>query len=268
MSRPSRRPLPATASSAPWGWTLVGLLLGALGALTLWAPARWLAAPLAAATGGQVRLLDAQGSVWQGSARLRLSAGGDAPGAQELPTRLNWRLAPTGTGMTVSVQTDCCIPQSWRWQVGLGWGSWTLRAADLRSHWRAEWLAALGTPWNTVQLRGPISVDTAGWALQGAQGRVHTEGSVQVQLADAASRLSTLPRLGTYALRLQGGAAPTLTLSTLDGALQLDGQGRWVGGRLRFNGEARTDAAHADALANLLAILGRRKGDRALIQIG
>ncbi len=80
--------------------------------------------------------------------------------------------------------------------------------------------------------------------------------------------LSTLQPLGSYRLAIEGGAQPVLTLSTLEGALQLSGQGELVQGRWRFRGEARSEAAAQSALGNLLNIIGRRDGARSVITVG
>ena len=61
---------------------------------------------------------------------------------------------------------------------------------------------------------------------------------------------------------------PTLTLSTLQGHLQLSGSGQWVGLRLRFTGEASANPDHEAALANLLNVIGRRQGTRSLLSLG
>ena len=82
------------------------------------------------------------------------------------------------------------------------------------------------------------------------------------------SRLSTLRPMGSYRLAVQGGEAPTLTLSTLDGHLQLNGTGQWVGNRLRFAGEASATPEREAALSNLLNIIGRRNGARSIITVG
>ena len=68
--------------------------------------------------------------------------------------------------------------------------------------------------------------------------------------------------------QVQGGEAPTLTLSTLDGHLQLNGTGQWVGNRLRFAGEASATPEREAALSNLLNIIGRRNGARSIITVG
>ena len=93
-------------------------------------------------------------------------------------------------------------------------------------------------------------------------------GQVQLDARAMSSRLSTLRPMGSYRLAVQGGEAPTLTLSTLDGHLQLNGTGQWVGNRLRFAGEASATPEREAALSNLLNIIGRRNGARSIITVG
>jgi general secretion pathway protein N len=59
-----------------------------------------------------------------------------------------------------------------------------------------------------------------------------------------------------------------LQLSTLQGPLQLQGQGQWLGKRLQFSGEASADPGSESALSNLLNIIGRRQGTRSLLTLG
>ena len=74
--------------------------------------------------------------------------------------------------------------------------------------------------------------------------------------------------MGSYRLALTGGDAVGLDLSTLEGSLRLSGSGQWVGSRLRFSGEASAAPGMEAQLANLLNLLGRRQGDRAIISLG
>jgi general secretion pathway protein N len=74
--------------------------------------------------------------------------------------------------------------------------------------------------------------------------------------------------MGSYRLALEGGPEPTLQLTTLEGSLQLRGSGRWIQGGLRFEGEASAAPERAEALANLLNIIGRRDGARSIIKVG
>ena len=46
------------------------------------------------------------------------------------------------------------------------------------------------------------------------------------------------------------------------------GQGQWVGARLRFTGDAQAAPGREATLDNLLNIIGRRAGPRALITLG
>ena len=99
-------------------------------------------------------------------------------------------------------------------------------------------LTGLGTPFNTLQLHGTLLLLTQPLSLDIAQGRVRVEGSASLTAQRISSRLSPLPALGSYRVQLAGGAAPSLRLQTLEGALHLSGSGQWSGGRLRFAGEA------------------------------
>ena len=91
---------------------------------------------------------------------------------------------------------------------------------------------------------------------------------MQLDISQVSTSLTPLKPMGSYRLNLVGGDSPTLHLSTLEGSLQLSGSGRWEGGRLRFNGEATAAPERAEALANLLNIIGRRNGARAIIKVG
>jgi general secretion pathway protein N len=92
-----------------------------------------------------------------------------------------------------------------------------------------------------------------------------------VEAQDLVSRLSTLRPLGSYRMDVRAeadGNTTTLALKTLSGRLQLQGQGQWVGGRLRFQGVAEAAPDSEAALNNLLNIIGRRQGPRSLLNIG
>jgi len=116
--------------------------------------------------------------------------------------------------------------------------------------------------------QGQLVLQTRALDLQWAAGRMVLGGQVQLDARAMSSRLSTLRPMGSYRLALAGGQAPTLRLSTLSGALELSGSGRWVGERLRFAGEARAAPGREPALSNLLNIIGRRSGARSLISLG
>jgi general secretion pathway protein N len=242
--------------------------LGALWASLQFAPAIWVQRAAFAASEGRVVLRESSGTLWHGSAQLGLSAGPGSSDAARLPGRVQWDLRAGLDGLHISLHADCCTPKAQALNLVPGLRSWRLQVAAGESTWPAAVLAGLGTPWNTLQLRGPLVLSTAGLGLVSSVDRLQVEGSMVLDLPGMGSRLSTLRPLGSYRLRLQGGEQATLELSTVEGSLQLQGSGRWTAAHLRFEGEARSDAAHEAELSNLLNIMGRRDGARSVITLG
>ncbi len=284
------------------GLAVAAALVGVLGGVLVQAPARWLADVVGSASNGQVQLLNARGTVWQGQAHVLLSGGSGSQDRTLLPTPLRWHLRPTwlgqaadtapsntststssdaaasGTGpsalrglaLAVGLGTECCLPNGLQLWVQPNWRGLALHLAPHQSQWPAELLAGLGTPWNTLQLQAQLALSTSAIGLQLGPTGLRSQGTATLDVRDAASRLSTLRPMGSYRLTWQAShqVAPTLNLSTVQGALLLQGRGEWIAGRLRFQGDAQASPGREDALANLLNILGRRQGARSLITIG
>lgn len=259
---------PASTAASPWGWALSGALIGAVLSTLLFAPARWLAALINQISQGHVLLTNARGTVWNGSAQLLLAGGPSSIGSVALPGQLDWRLRPAFDHINANVTATCCMTQSMQVSAWPGFGGARVTLGDHTSHWPAGLLAGLGTPWNTIQAQGTLAVSSNSLALAWAQGRLSMAGRLQVDAQDMASRLSTLKPMGSYRLTLNGGAVNTLQLETLQGSLLLSGNGQWVGGKLRFDGVASALPERQDALSNLLNIIGRRDGARAIIKVG
>lgn len=264
----SRRPPVAAPSGAPGLWGVAGALLGGALTLVLCAPAHWLALGLERATDGQLQLREARGTVWTGSARLVLSGGAGSRDPLALPSRVQWQLRPAWRGMRLQLETACCTPQPLQARLLLHWQGVEAQVQDQQSQWPAGLLTGLGTPWNTAQIQGQLQLRTQGLRLEYVAGRWRSEGQVQLDALGLSTRLSTLRPMGSYRLVFDGGDAPRITLSTLEGALQLSGSGQWVGQRLRFNGEATATPEREAALANFLNIIGRRSGARSIISLG
>ena len=280
-----RTPRPAQAGaprSLVWLATAAALT-GALLTTVLQAPARWLANGLHTVTQGHVQLVNARGTVWRGQAQLMLTGG---PGSQDraaLPGTVQWQLSPawrsaqtnaeagnglSGPVLSMHIQADCCTPTGLQLWLQPGWQSLRLAVTSHASEWPADWLTGLGTPWNTLQLQARLHLSTPGLTLHITPKGVQGEGSATLDALDAASRLSTLRPMGSYRLAWQAADNATLSLQTLQGALQLQGSGQWIAGRLRFEGQAEASPGREEALANLMNILGRRQGKRTLIKIG
>jgi general secretion pathway protein N len=158
-----------------------------------------------------------------------------------------------------------------------GWGALSARlltaSGDDRGvvgQWPAAWLGGLGTPFNTLQLGGVMHLSTQALQVQWIKGRLTVDGEVELRMSQIASRITTLPELGSYRLSLSGagGGPMTLRMQTEQGALKLNGSGSVGPFGVRFQGDATADEADRPALNNLLNIIGRRTGDRSVISIG
>jgi general secretion pathway protein N len=271
--------------SAGHRWAWVGALVGLLLGLIAFAPATWLTAAVANASEQHLLLADARGTVWSGSAVPVLTGGAGSRDASALPGRLQWTVRPRGLGFELLLRQQCCLDGevALRLRPGLGrlWAELvpadgpqasSLEAMRPIGHWPAAWLAGLGTPWNTLMLGGELRLSAQSLSVERVQGRTRLSGAARLDLLGASSRLATLDPLGDYRVGLQGDAAGGdtvgLTLSTLSGALLLDGNGQWGAGGVRFRGQASAAEGFEAALNNLLNIIGRRQGARSVISIG
>ena len=260
-----------SAAQAPWRWAMGGALAGLVVATLWFAPAQWAAVWMLQASGGQLLLANASGTIWKGSAQLLLAGGSSSQSSVSLPGRLDWSLKPGWRSWSVQAHAACCMEKDLIATLKPGWGGLAVEVQDHRSNWPAGLLAGLGTPWNTVQAEGQLVFSLQGLSLEWpgwSENRVVMAGQVQLDALDLTSRLSTIQPMGSYRLNLQGGKVNTLQLETLQGSLQLAGSGQWVGGRLRFEGIASALPDRQDALNNLLNIIGRRDGMRSIIKLG
>ena len=255
-------------------WGLAGAAIGGVVALLAFAPAAWLAATLASASGERLLLADARGTVWSGSAAVVLTGGSGSRDASALPGRLNWALAPDGAGLALRARHACCINGELRLLLRPGLGRLRIElpaAQGAIGQWPAAWLAGLGTPWNTLRPTGSLQLSSPGLTLEAVGGHWLFTGRADLELIAMASRVSTLEVLGSYRLQLQGesaGSSASVRLSTLSGPLQLSGSGQWAASKLRFAGQASAEPGAEAGLNNLLNIIGRRQGALSLLSIG
>lgn len=266
-------------TKAPWASLVLGLLCGTLLTVIYMAPARWLASAVDTATDGRLQLQAAQGSIWSGSAQWVLGAGRSS-GITEtlaLPGRMAWQWGlgwQAGPSVRLVLRTDCCR----QGPIGLqaAWNSanpmLSIDAIAEQDSLRipAKLLNALGAPWNSLQLDGTIAF--SGTALQ-IPLQAHASdplwsGQWQLDLLNIESSISTLRPLGSYRISSGVDSRSPIAVSTLNGYLQVQGQGQLISKRLRFQGHAQAAEGSEDALDNLLNIIGRRQGARTLLQIG
>jgi general secretion pathway protein N len=211
-----------------------------------------------------------------------------------LPGRISWQLGLQPQGLAqglalpqvnLQLMAVCCMTQpllvQGRIQLSNQLSSQStlqlqLQFDDHRSQWPAHLLTGLGAPWNTMQPEGNLVLVTQQLSLHVMPGQAGMQGQIKLTAENMSSTLSTLRPMGTYQVSLgkadatnsAASALPSLTLSTLSGSLLLSGQGQWQGQKFQFRGEASAVPEHADALSNLLNIIGRRQGARSLLSLG
>lgn len=263
-----------SARGAATRWAIAGVVLGLLVGLIVFAPAAWLARWIASGTGEKVLLSDARGTIWNGSAVLVLTAGPDSRDASALPGRLHWQLVPSGLGLQLRAQHACCIDGTLALQIKPGFGRVEITVlpppGGVVGRWPAALLAGLGAPWNSLQLGGQLRLTTPQLKIESVEGRWRLNGHADIDLVGISSRAAQVPTLGTYRLSITGDGSGTsqITINTLEGAMQLSGNGTWGVGGVRVRAEASASAGNEAALSNLLNIIGRRQGARSLIAIG
>jgi general secretion pathway protein N len=248
-------------------WTLGGIAAGAVFALIAYAPASWLASSLAQASGGQVLLQAPRGTVWDGSAELVFTGGEGSSGAVSLPSRLHWQIRTAWLGLDARLDSSCCAPLASPVFLGFRAGTSTrLRDVAWQLHTPSfdlpvALLAGLGSPWNTLQLMGELTVSsdqlTGKWSH--LEGFTDMTGRASLQANNVATALSTVRPLGSYRLSTTGAALKLETLGSKPSAaaLLLSGTGQIEQGRASFQGEAMAAQGFEEALANLLHIVGQ-----------
>lgn len=263
--------VPAAGHSGRWAAS--GAVLGLTLGLLAFAPASWLASAIATASQQRVQLIDAQGTIWHGSALPMLAGPVGSRDASVLPARLHWSATPIWLGLRLQLQQAGHIDQPLRIDWHAGWGRQQLSVpggAGPLGRWPASWLAGLGAPVNTLKPDGELQLLSPGFSLESDAQGWRLQGQLQLSLLGFSSRLSTIEPLGSYQLQLQsqGERRIGLRLSTLEGALRLSGQGEIGAKGLRLRGEAQAAPGQEAPLNNLLNIIGRREGALSRISIG
>jgi general secretion pathway protein N len=237
---------------------LVLLAIIAVAAALAVMPARWLLRVLPAS--GLIALVDADGSIWQGHAQLALGPPGNR---RSLPVRAawTWRWANGPVVVVTHPWLESPLP------LRLAGPDVVLPANMLRLP--ADTLAALGAPLNTLQPTGELMLR---WPAQRLGNGLPRGELLTLHWDDAATALSRTRPLGSYRARLTGdGRGLDVLIDTVSGVLQLQGSGRWERGALTFSGAAEpaatATASQREALQALLSAIGRRAGDRALLDI-
>lgn len=254
----------------PWWQLLLAVLVGIVIVVMAAPPAGWADLAVSRATGGRLRLAQAEGTLWTGRGRVVLadpSATGIGPRALDgvaIPGTLQWRLSalPLLVGMLDAVVTIDGMREPLKLSGSLG----EMRGSAGALAMPAVRLDRMGSPWNTVQPTGALTLAWEPFTVR----RTGFEGRATIELRDVASALSPVKPLGAYRVQIDGTAGrATVVMSTLVGPLQLDGNGTWTPAQgLRFTGSAIAEPPQRPQLAPLLGLVGRRDGERTIIRIG
>jgi general secretion pathway protein N len=236
-------------------WRLIGLGLAAyaLGLIAA-APATLIDARLQQASEGGLRLAEASGTLWSGTGQIEIR---DANRHTGIAKNIAWRVRPAYLlrgKLLYEVALDHAV-QHFPVTISLS----RIEVADADISIPAAALG-LGVPkLAPLGLTGDMLLHIARLAF----GRGSVQGNATLQWHGAGSAFTRVSPLGDYELRLEGdGAAVKASLRTLQGPLQLDGQGSWTTGRNPvFQGTARVPPQHQQQLAPLLRLIAIERGD-------
>jgi general secretion pathway protein N len=278
-------------------WILIGVLVGSVWHL----PARFLDLALSGVTKGALRLADARGSIWSGSAQLQwwpqsesvAQDAGVAPtspisdrtpsAAVVLVDRLAWRVAASVTGDATSglppmrwgvlldsprLQGDIRTKVLLLPSVGalLGWGTptWTVPSGSID----LPPADLRGSPQTFLAIAAPTFSSRVQWSGLSSTSNPADEARIDIELRQFASALSPIRPLGDYRLAVQreSGRWGWQLASEPGSALELSGRGgirRGPTGSVQFRCQR-----DCEFMAGLLALIGKRQGSTYELQLG
>ena len=236
-------------------WQLLGLALCAYAlGLVATAPASLVDHGLEQASEGRLRLAEARGTLWSGSGQLEMR---DRMQRSGVARSIDWRILPA---YLLRGQLRCEVgldlaPK--RFPVTISPAGFEVADADLNLPAAALGLAVPKLA--PLGLTGDVLVHVARLVFRGSAVR----GAATLQWRSAGSAYTPISPLGDYELRFEGeGATVRASLRTLQGPLQLEGQGSWANGRNpTFLGTARVPPEHLQQLGPLMRMIAFDRGE-------
>ena len=236
-------------------WRLLGLGLGAYAlGLIATAPASLLDAGLQQLSEGRLRLAEARGTLWSGAGQIEML---DRMRRSGIAKDITWQVLPAYL-LRGQLRFDVGLElAAKRIPVTVSLAGIEVSDADVDLPAAALGLAIPKLA--PLGLTGDVALHLA--RLSFARGAVR--GNSTLQWRGAGSALTRVSPLGDYELRFEGeGAAARASLRTLQGPLQLDGQGSWAsGGNPKFLGTARIPPEHLQQLAPLMRMIAVERGE-------
>ena len=236
-------------------WRLLGFGVAAYAlGLIATAPATLIDARLQQASDGGLRLAAASGTLWSGTGLIEIR---DANRRAGIAKSIAWRIRPAYLlqgKLLYEITLDHAI-QHFPLTISLS----RIEVADADINLPAAALS-LGVPkLAPLELTGDMLLHIARLAF--GRGSVH--GNATLQWRGAGSAFTRISPLGDYELRLESeGATVRASLRTLQGPLQLDGQGSWTrGANPAFLGTARIAPEQRQQLAPLMRMIALERGE-------
>lgn len=223
-------------------------------ALLAWAPATLVDGMLQRVSGSLLRVAEAEGTLWSGSGQLEFRAkDGRAVASRHVAWQLQSRALAT-LRLAYLIELD---RNSHPFPVTISWSRIELADADLSLP--AAALAAGLPKLALLGLSGEVTMHVPQLSIQ----RDAMQGSASFQWRGASSALTPVSPLGDYELNLQqDGSAVNAKLRTLQGPLQLAGQGDWMAGnRPVFFATAQMPPELRPRLAPFLRLVAVERGD-------
>jgi general secretion pathway protein N len=230
-----------------WPSLAFGFGAYAIGLVAL-APATLVDAALERASAGRMRFAEARGTLWSGTGRVELI---NAVGRDGVAQGISWHVLSSSLyrgHLVCDIELESATR---RFPLTISWSGVELANAELTLP--AAFLPFVVPKLAPLGLTGDMLLHIARWSV----GRGGVEGGATVQWRSASSALTRVAPLGDYELRVEGrGTLIHASLHTLQGPLQLDGEGSWTSGQVpAFTAVARTLPQHRQELAPLLGLI-------------
>ncbi len=236
-----------------WSWLGLGLCVYAL-ALAVTAPATLVDATLQRATQGSLRLAEARGTIWSGAGRIEIR---DADMRYGISREIAWNFLPWSLLRGYLVCEIALDSEAPRLPLILSFSGVDIPKTDVTLPARVLELAIPRLV--PLGLSGDLLLNIASLSIR----RDRTQGSAVMQWRSAGSALTRVFPLGDYEVRASSaGSSAHASLRTLQGPLQLDGNGSWSKGETpQFSGTARVPPQYDEQLAPLLRLIAVARGD-------
>jgi general secretion pathway protein N len=236
-------------------WPLLAAGLGAYAvALIAMAPATLADLGLRQASEGRLRLAGARGTLWSGSGHVEVR---DAAGRTALSKPLAWRFRPAPALLGRLAYEVVLEPGSPPASLIVSGSRIELANAGLSLPAAALGLASPMLA--ALELAGTVRVEIPDLAIERGAAR----GNAILRWRSAGSARSPVHPLGDYEVRVEAkGVESVATLKTLQGPLQLRGQGSWGSGRAPvFATVAEVPAELREELAPFLRLIAIERGE-------